>query len=272
MLLIPFVALPVNIVLLLAAVYWVFRTIYCGFILITSPWPRCRSFIHLSFLYYVWLFLFFLLLLLSSRVLYLLIDVSNIKPHSKLYITILLGLRLMIFSFIPTIILFIKCFVPLFTLINCPKPLFIQYNWRFLGHISNRGLMSYRGITTAPTITKPYLKLYLFYWLMILLLLFTKLFILVWIYIDFYVVVLIAIHTTGINLSILLIIIFVSNVVLMNAIDYLGIIESVLFLVYIRPLQFSMIMFILTNDLLISSSCSLLCVFLLLDILYLLNN
>jgi len=38
----------------------------------------------------------------------------------------------------------------------------------------------------------------------------------------------------------------------MNAIDYLGIIESVLFLVYIRPLQFSMIMFILTNDLLIS--------------------
>ncbi len=87
---------------------------------------------------------------------------------------------------------------------------------------------------------------------MILLLLFTKLFILVWIYIDFYVVVLIAIHTTGINLSILLIIIFVSNVVLMNAIDYLGIIESVLFLVYIRPLQFSMIMFILSNDLLIS--------------------
>ena len=79
---------------------------------------------------------------------------------------------------------------------------------------------------------------------MILLLLFTKLFILEWIYIDFYVVVLIAIHTTGINLSILLIIIFVSNVVLMNAIDYLGIIESVLFLVYIRPLQFSMIMFI----------------------------
>ena len=38
----------------------------------------------------------------------------------------------------------------------------------------------------------------------------------------------------------------------MNAIDYLGIIESVLFLVYIRPLQFSMIMFILSNDLLIS--------------------
>ena len=38
----------------------------------------------------------------------------------------------------------------------------------------------------------------------------------------------------------------------MNAIDYLGIIESVLFLVYICPLQFSMIMFILTNDLLIS--------------------
>ena len=66
---------------------------------------------------------------------------------------------------------------------------------------------------------------------------------------DFYVI---AIHTTGINLSILLIIIFVSNVVLMNSIDYLGIIESVLFLVYICPLQFSMIMFILTNDLLIS--------------------
>ena len=71
--------------------------------------------------------------------------------------------------------------------------------------------------------TKPYLKLYLLYWLMMLFLIFTKLFILVWIYIDFYVVVLIAIHTTGINLSILLIIIFVSNVVLMNAIDYLAI-------------------------------------------------
>ena len=66
---------------------------------------------------------------------------------------------------------------------------------------------------------------------------------------DFYYCI---IHTTGINLSILLIIIFVSNVVLMNSIDYLGIIESVLFLVYICPLQFSMIMFILTNDLLIS--------------------
>ncbi len=38
----------------------------------------------------------------------------------------------------------------------------------------------------------------------------------------------------------------------MNQIDYLGIIESVLFLVYICPLQFSMILFILTNDLLIS--------------------
>ena len=38
----------------------------------------------------------------------------------------------------------------------------------------------------------------------------------------------------------------------MNSIDYLGIIESQLFLVYICPLQFSMIMFILTNDLLIS--------------------
>ena len=38
----------------------------------------------------------------------------------------------------------------------------------------------------------------------------------------------------------------------MNAIDYLAIIESVLFLVYIRPLQFSMIMFILSNNLLIS--------------------
>ena len=66
---------------------------------------------------------------------------------------------------------------------------------------------------------------------------------------DFYVI---AIHTTGINLSILLIIIFVSNVVLMNSIDYLGINEAVLFLVYICPLQFSMILFILTNDLLIS--------------------
>ena len=115
-----------------------------------------------------------------------------------------------------------------------------------------RSYFNMTWIQSTPTITKPYLKLYLLYWLMILLLLFTKLFILVWIYIDFYVVVLIAIHTTGINLSILLIIIFVSNVVLMNAIDYLGIIESVLFLVYIRPLQFSMIMFILSNDLLIS--------------------
>ena len=38
----------------------------------------------------------------------------------------------------------------------------------------------------------------------------------------------------------------------MNPIDYLGMIESVLFLVYICPLQFSMIMFILTNDVLIS--------------------
>ena len=65
-------------------------------------------------------------------------------------------------------------------------------------------------------------------------------------------IMIIAIHTTGINLSILLIIIFVSNIVLINSIDYLGIIESVLFLVYICPLQFSMIMFILTNDLLIS--------------------
>ena len=82
-----------------------------------------------------------------------------------------------------------------------------------------------------------------------LLFIFLKLFILVWLYIDFYVI---AIHTTGINLAILLIIIFVSNIVLMNPIDYLGIIESVLFLVYICPLQFSMIMFILTNDLVIS--------------------
>ena len=90
---------------------------------------------------------------------------------------------------------------------------------------------------------RTFIKVYLLYWLMILLLIFLKLFILVWLYIDFYVI---AIHTTGINLAILLIIIFVSNIVLMNPIDYLGMIESVLFLVYICPLQFSMIMFILT--------------------------
>ena len=99
-------------------------------------------------------------------------------------------------------------------------------------------LFSFHNPTVInSTRDKPYLKLYLLYWLMMLFLIFTKLFILVWIYIDFYVI---AIHTTGINLSILLIIIFVSNVVLMNAIDYLAIIESVLFLVYIRPLQFSL--------------------------------
>lgn len=45
-----------------------------------------------------------------------LMDVSNMKPYSKLNIIVLLGVRLMLFSFIPTTIFMMKCFVLLFIL------------------------------------------------------------------------------------------------------------------------------------------------------------
>ena len=48
-----------------------------------------------------------------------------------------------------------------------------------------------------------------------------------------------------------LIVLFVSSSVIIISIDYLSIMDSSLFLVYIILFQFSMITFILTNDLLI---------------------
>ena len=58
-------------------------------------------------------------------------------------------------------------------------------------------------------------------------------------------------HATLSNL-IVVTVLLVSSCVILNSIDYLSIIESSIFLVYILIFQFTMIIFILTHDLILS--------------------
>ena len=66
--------------------------------------------------------------------------------------------------------------------------------------------------------------------------------------VNSFIISIVAIYSSTINQSLLFIILIVANLVLINAIDYLGIIDIWLFLGYICLFQFSMIVSILTND------------------------
>ena len=69
---------------------------------------------------------------------------------------------------------------------------------------------------------------------------------------DFYQVTWVVISGCSYSLFILIVIVLVSNSVLINATVYLGINDNILFLVLIILFQFSMLGFILSNDLIIN--------------------
>jgi NADH:ubiquinone oxidoreductase subunit 5 (subunit L)/multisubunit Na+/H+ antiporter MnhA subunit len=94
---------------------------------------------------------------------------------------------------------------------------------------------------------------WLLYWIIILLAILSRpLLITVWLNSDFYQVEWVNVSGTGCSLFILGVIVLVSNSVLINSIVYLGINDNILFLIYIVLFQFSMLCFILSNDLIIN--------------------
>lgn len=96
-------------------------------------------------------------------------------------------------------------------------------------------------------------KVYLLYWIIILLAICSRPFyITLSQHLEFYIVDYVNVSASGFSLFILSIIVFVSNSVLINSIDYLGTIDNVLFLIIICLFQFSMITFILTSEIIIN--------------------
>jgi len=96
-------------------------------------------------------------------------------------------------------------------------------------------------------------KVYLINWIIILLAICSRPFyITLSQHLEFYIVDYVNVSASGFSLFILSIIVFVSNSVLINSIDYLGYIDNVLFLIIICLFQFSMITFILTSEIIIN--------------------
>ena len=95
------------------------------------------------------------------------------------------------------------------------------------------------------------IKLSSLYWILFTSCFYSYLFIYLWSFIEFSIIELINININSISWLMVLIVLFVSSSVIIISIDYLSIMDSSLFLVYIILFQFSMITFILTNDLLI---------------------
>jgi len=110
------------------------------------------------------------------------------------------------------------------------------------------GLIKYRF---NPILLQTVIKVYLLYRIIVFNLFHTFLRINIWSCSSFYSTI-INIKFNSISYFMVLIIILVSSCVIINSIDYLSIMESYLFLVYISILQLSMITFVLSNDLIIT--------------------
>ena len=95
------------------------------------------------------------------------------------------------------------------------------------------------------------IKVYLLYWVLLVSSLMTTIFSKLWSYLDFYIIELINIRINSITWFIIIIIVFVSSCVNINSIDYLSIMDNLLFIIYISIFQLSMIAFVMSNDLII---------------------
>jgi hypothetical protein len=96
------------------------------------------------------------------------------------------------------------------------------------------------------------IKIYLLYTITIFNLLASLIFINYYECIEIYIITIVNIRLNTLSNLILLTVLLVSSCVILNSIDYLSIIDSYLFLLYILIFQFTMIIFILTHDLILS--------------------
>ena len=99
-----------------------------------------------------------------------------------------------------------------------------------------------------PIILKSVIKVYFVYWILLFNGITAALFINLWSFVDFYVI----FFFSGVHAAswfMIVIIVLVSSIVILNSIDYLSLMESYLFLIYPSLLQFSMLCWILSNDL-----------------------
>ena len=96
------------------------------------------------------------------------------------------------------------------------------------------------------------IKIYLLYTITIFNLLASFIFINYYECIEIYIITIVNIRSNTLSNFIVLTVLLVSSCVILNSIDYLSIIDSILFLVYILIFQFTMIIFILTHDFILS--------------------
>ena len=96
------------------------------------------------------------------------------------------------------------------------------------------------------------IKVYLSYWIILFNFFASFLFIILFKGMDYYNDWLVNIRFNTLDWFMVLVILLVSSCVIVNSIDYLTIMESYLFLVYISLFQFCMITFVLSNDLIIA--------------------
>jgi len=121
--------------------------------------------------------------------------------------------------------------------------------WVWILSIICTGFSKYRW---NAILQQTIIKVYLLYWVSLVSSLMSIIFIKLWSYLDFYIIELVNIRINSLTWFIISVIVFVSSRVNINSIDYLSIMDNSLFLYYISILQLSMIIFVLTNDLLIS--------------------
>jgi len=96
------------------------------------------------------------------------------------------------------------------------------------------------------------IKIYLLYTITIFNLLASFIFINYYECIEIYIITIVNLRYNNLSNSLLLTVLLVSSCVILNSIDYLSIIDSYVFLLYILIFQFTMIIFILTHDLILS--------------------
>ena len=95
------------------------------------------------------------------------------------------------------------------------------------------------------------IKVYLLYWCIIFNWLMSYYIINVWITVDLYIIDIINVRFNLISLIMVFIVLLVSSFVIFNSIDYLSIMDSSLFMIYVSLFQLTMITFVLSHSILL---------------------
>jgi NADH-quinone oxidoreductase subunit L len=137
--------------------------------------------------------------------------------------------------------------IPLFTFINCLFLVLLCF-----ARTSVHPVVSFNSRLSDMLIWQAIIKVYLFYTITIFNLLASFMFINYYECIEIYIIAIVNMRSSTLANFILLTVLLVSSCVVINSIDYLSIIDSYLFLCYILMFQFTMVIFILTHDLILS--------------------